>query len=259
MYSSLLFFLFIGTCFSDENPIFGNVYGNTKNIGTKIPLFIRKPIDYNRILVVSNKSIHATTDHNFRKQFTRSKLARGSAISKKCNSRCSAKIPCNKRCQLARDRYQLELAKKKYKKDNVKKYTSTQLNQRYYSGQVSSGKCNSRCKSAKEKYQKQRTQYMKTFHIPCQNGHITNTGYYNGKPLSNQGNPNGNTPGDKTTIGTYGGVAKGRPLGAPGAAQINWPNSAKYNWRTACKSYSSIIGSTKPPSKNYYLQLYFFI
>jgi hypothetical protein len=190
-------------------------------------------------------TIHATTDHNFRKQFARSKLARGSAISKKCNSRCSAKTPCNKRCQLARDRYQLELAKKTYQKNNVKKYTTSQLNQRFYSGQAANGKCNSRCQSAKKEYQKQLTQYMKTFHENCQNGHIKNTGKYNGKPLSNQGNPSGDTPGDKTTIGGYGGVAKGRPLGAPGAGQINWPNSVKYNWRTQCKSYSKIIGPPK--------------
>jgi hypothetical protein len=92
---------------------------------------------------------------------------------------------------------------------------------------------------------------MKIFHEPCQNGHIKNTGSLNGKPLSDQGNPSGDTPGDKTTIGGYGGSAKGRPLGAPGAGQINWPNSAKYNWRTACKSYenqSKTIGSkNKPP------------
>jgi len=183
--------------------------------------------------------VHAKTDHNFRKQFARSKLARGSAISKNCNSRCSAKTPCNKRCQLARDKYQLELAKAKYKKDNVKQYTTTQLNQRYYSGQVKSGSCNSRCKAAKALYEKQRIQYMKTFHEKCQNGHIKNTGSYKGKALSN---PSGDSPGDKTTVGSYRGVAKGRPLGAPGAGQINWPNSAKYNWRTACKSYS-----VKPP------------
>jgi hypothetical protein len=200
-----------------------------------------------RTLVVSK--IHAVTDHNYRKQFARSKLARGAALSKKCNSRCSQKTPCNKRCQLARDRYQLDLAKKKYKKDNVKKYTSSQLNQRFYSGQSEKGKCNSRCQAAKNRYEKQRIQYMKTFHEPCQNGHIKNTGTYKGKPLSDQGNPSGDTPGDKTTIGGYGGVAKGRPLGTPGAGQINWPNSAKYNWRTKCRSYSKIIGSTQPPSK----------
>jgi hypothetical protein len=191
-----------------------------------------KNLNESRTLIV-----HAKTDHNFRKQFARSKLARGSAISKNCNSRCSAKTPCNKRCQLARDKYQLELAKAKYKKDNVKQYTTTQLNQRYYSGQVKSGSCNSRCKAAKALYEKQRIQYMKTFHEKCQNGHIKNTGSYKGKALSNQGNPSGDSPGDKTTVGSYGGVAKGRPLGAPGAGQINWPNSAKYNWRTACKSY----------------------
>jgi hypothetical protein len=141
------------------------------------------------------------------------------------------------------------LAKETYKKNHVKKYTSSQLNQRYYSGQVASGRCNSRCKAAKDQYEKQRTQYMKEFHVHCQNGHIKNTDTYHGKPLSEQGNPSGDTPGDKTTIGGYGGVAKGRPLGTPGAGQINWPNSAKYNWRTACKSYSSILGSIKPPVK----------
>jgi len=200
-----------------------------------------------RTLVISK--IHAVTDPNYRKQFARSKLARGSALSKKCNSRCAAKTPCNKRCQQARDRYQLELAQKKYKKANVKKYTTSQLNQRYYSGQVANGNCNSRCRAAKDRYEKQRIQYMKTFHEPCQNGHIRNKGTYKGKPLSDQGNPSGDTPGDKTTVGGYGGVAKGRPLGSPGAGQINWSNSAKYNWRTQCKSYSKIIGSTKPPSK----------
>jgi len=159
------------------------------------------------------------------------------------------KTPCNKRCQQARDRYQLELAKTKYKRENVKKYTTSQLNQRYYSGQVAKGNCNSRCRAAKDRYEKERIQYMKTFHEPCQNGHIKNTGTYKGKPLSDQGNPSGDTPGDKTKIGGYGGVAKGRPLGSPGAGKINWSNSAKYNWRTQCKSYSKIIGSTKPPSK----------
>ena len=191
--------------------------------------------------------VHAKTDHNFRKQFARSKLARGSAISKNCNSRCSAKTPCNKRCQLARDKYQLELAKAKYKKDNVKQYTTAQLNQRYYSGQVKSGSCNSMCKAAKALYEKQRIQYMKTFHEHCQNGHIKNTGSYKGKAFSNQGNPSGDSPGDKTTVGSYGGVAKGRPLGAPGAGQINWPNSAKYNWRTACKSLG-VPPITNPPN-----------
>jgi len=208
---------------------------------------VNKNIDATRILIVSK--IHAITDHNFRKHFARSKLARGSALSRKCNSRCSQKTPCNKRCQLARDRYQLKLAETKYKKDHVKKYTSTQMNQRFYSGQASNGKCNSRCQSAKKEYEKQRIQYMKTFHEPCQNGHIKNTGTYKGRPLSNQGNPSGDTPGDKTTIGGYGGVAKGRPLDTPGAGQINWPNSAKYNWRTQCRSYSKILGPAKPPSK----------
>jgi hypothetical protein len=222
--------------------LFGSVYGvTTKNIDTKLSKGIRS--------LSKNIKIHAITDSNYKKQFVRSKLARGSAISKKCNSRCSAKTPCNKRCQQSRDRYQLELAKKKYKKDNVKKYTTSQINQRYYSGQVKNGNCNSRCQAAKKRYQKQRTQYMKIFHEPCQNGHIKNKGTLNGKPLSDQGNPSGNTPGDKTTIGGYGGLAKGRPLGAPGAGQINWPNSAKYDWRTECKSYSSIIGNTKSPSK----------
>ena len=235
---------------------FGQVYGRTKDIGNRIKSGIKKTIidaTFERINrnLITNK-LHATTDSNYKKQFARSKLARGSAISKNCNSRCSVKTPCNKRCQLARDRYQLKLAKTKYKKDNVKKYTSTQLNQRQYSAEVSKGKCNSRCKAAKIRYQKERTQYMKTFHEHCQNGHIKNTGTINGKPLSDQGNPSGDTPGDKTTIGGYGGVAKGRPLGAPGAGQINWPNYAKYNWRTDCKSYSKIIGTTNPPSKKLY-------
>ena len=199
-------------------------------------------------------SEHATTDHNFRKQFARSKLARGSALSKKCNSRCFVKTPCNKRCQLARDRYQLRLAQKKYKKNNVKKYTSSQLNQRYYSGQAANGACNSRCRAAKALYEKQRIQYMKTFHEPCQNGHIKNTGSYHGKALSDQGNPSGDSPGDKTTVGQYGGVAKGRPLGTPGAGQINWPNSAKYNWRTICESYSKILS---PPTNHSNIQLLF--
>jgi len=194
-------------------------------------------------------TLHAVTDHNYRKQFARSKLARGAALSKKCNSRCAAKTPCNKRCQLARDRYQLELAKRTYLNTKVKKYTTTQLNQRYYSGQAANGKCNSRCRAAKDRYEKQRIQYMKTFHQPCQNGHIKNTGTYKGKSLSDQGNPSGDTPGDKTTIGGYGGVAKGRPLGSPGAGQINWPNSAKYNWRTQCRGYSHILGLEKPPQR----------
>ena len=194
--------------------------------------------------------LHAVTDPNYRKQFARSKLARGAALSKKCNSRCAVKTPCNKRCQLARDRYQLELAKKTYLKTKVKKYTTSQLNQRYYSGQAENGKCNSRCRAAKDRYEKQRIQYMKTFHQPCQNGHIKNTGTYKGKSLSDQGNPSGDTPGDKTTIGGYGGVAKGRPLGSPGAGQINWPNSAKYNWRTQCRGYSHILGSAKPPQRS---------
>jgi hypothetical protein len=240
-----VFFWYLQVCFA-KDTLFGQVYGNTKNIGTKI-VNILKTRDIKRTLVTP--VLHATTDHNFKKQFARSKLARGSALSKKCNSRCAVKTPCNKRCQLARDRYQLELAKKTYKKNNVKQYTTSQINQRAYSGEVAKGACNSRCQATKARYQKQRTQYMKTFHVPCQNGHLKNTGTYHGKPLSDQGNPTGDTPGDKTTIGGYGGVAKGRPLGAPGAGQINWPNSAKYNWRTDCKSYSSILGPTKPPSK----------
>jgi hypothetical protein len=221
----------------------------TTNIGINLIKIARERSHIYARKLITNK-LHAVTDTNYNKQFSNSKLARGSAISKKCNSRCSAKIPCNKRCQQSRDRYQLELAKKKYKKDNVRKYTTTELNQRYYSAQVANGSCNSRCKSAKNIYQKQRIKYMKTFHEPCQNGHIKNKGVFNGKQLSDQGNPSGNTPGDKKTIGGYGGIAKGRPLGAPGAGQINWPNSAKYNWRTECKSYSKIIGgSTKSPSK----------
>jgi hypothetical protein len=232
---------------STAESFFGQVYGNTKNVGHKIAIIARN-FSMNSIRLLNTPIKYAVTDHNFRKQFARSKLARGSAVSKKCNSRCSAKIECNKRCQLARDKYQLALAKATYKKNNVKQYTSSQLNQRYYSGQVAKDKCNSRCQAAKKNYQKQRTQYMKTFHEPCQNGHIKNTGTFNGKPLSDQGNPSGSTPGDKTTIGSYGGVAKGRPLGAPGAGQINWPNSAKYNWRTDCKSYSvGNQGSPTPP------------
>jgi hypothetical protein len=225
------------------NRLFGSVYGNTLNVGNKITRVIKKYSDNSRSLITS--TLHAITDNNYNKQFVRSKLARGSAVSKKCNSRCSAKISCNKRCQRARDQYQLGLAKTKYKHDNVKKYTSTQLNQRYYSGQLATSSCNSRCRAAKARYQKERTQYMKTFHEPCQNGHIKNTGTLNGKPLSQQGNPSGDTPGDKTSVGSYGGVANGRPLGAPGAGQIKWPNSAKYNWRTDCISYTKT-----PPIKN---------
>ena len=259
---SIIFLLFTSSVLSQFHYV-GNVFGNTKNVGTRIYKAVRnkllrtlattpimQPVKVQvRAQVVQ---VHETTDHNFKKQFARSKLARGSALSKNCNSRCSIKTPCNKRCQLARDRYQLSLAQAKYKKDNVQKYTSTQLNQRYYSGQVAKESCNSRCQSAKAKYQKQRTQYMKTFQEPCQNGHIKNTGTLNGKPLSDQGNPSGNTPGDKTTVGGYGGVGKGRPLGAPGAGQINWSNSAKYNWRTDCKSYSKVLGgpATARPSKN---------
>jgi hypothetical protein len=231
------------------SKLYGHVYGNyTINVGTKLVRNF-KLAKNNRYLLQKKvvSKIQPVTDHNFRKQFARSKLARGSAVSKKCNSRCSVKIYCNKRCKLARDRYQLELAKKKYKKDHIKKYTTKQLNQRYYSGQVAKGLCNSRCQANKKNYQKERTQYMKIFHEPCQNGHIKNKDKYKGKPLSDQGNPSGDTPGDKTAIGGYGGVAKGRPLGRPGAGQINWPNSAKYNWRIDCRSYSKILG---PPSKN---------
>jgi len=220
--------------------IVGQVYGTTINLGTRLLAKTVSSSEKTKVI-----PLHAKTDANYRKQFARSKLARGSALSKGCNSRCAVKTPCNKRCQQARDRYQLDLAKTKYKKDNVKQYTSSQLNQRQYSGQVAKEKCNSRCQAAKSRYQKERTQYMKTFHVPCQNGHIKNTGTLNGKLLSDQGNPSGDTPGDKTTVG---GLANGRPLGAPGAGQINWPNWAKYNWRTDCKSYSAIIGSTKAPS-----------
>lgn len=241
MWVSRLWLLFWASNFvfsnSYEYRLFGSVYGNTLNVGNKIMYVVKKYSDNSRTLITS--TLHAITDHNYNKQFARSKLARGSALSKNCNSRCSAKTPCNKRCQRARDQYQFNLAKAKYKKDNVNKYTSTQLNQRYYSGQVANSSCNARCRAAKTKYQKERTQYMKTFHEPCQNGHIKNTGTVNGKPLGQQGNPSGDTPGDKTTVGGYGGVAKGRPLGAPGAGQINWPNSAKYNWRADCKSYSN--------------------
>ena len=239
--------------------VFGNVFGATKIASERFVQSVRKRADSVKVrFLTKNKtqtqaqasvSLHATTDHNFRKQFARSKLARGSALSSKCNSRCSAKISCNKRCQLARDAYQLKLAKTKYKKDNVKKYTSSQLNQRAYSEQVAKGACNSRCKAAKARYQKERTQYMKTFHQPCQNGHIKNTGIINGKPLSDQGNPSGDTPGDKTTVGGYGGVANGRPLGAPGAGQINWPNYAKYNWRD-CKSYGNKPAASPPTKLN---------
>jgi len=233
---SILIPFSMANMYNDITYIVGHVYTNTKNIGNKITILSRNTSGKRTLI---KTPLHAVTDHNYRKQYSRSKLARGSAISKNCNSRCSAKTPCNKRCQQARDKYQLALAKAKYKKDNVIKYTSTQLNQRYYSGQVANGACNSRCQAAKKRYQQQRTQYMKTFHVPCQNGHIKNKGTYNGKSLSKQGNPSGDTPGDKTTVGGYGGVAKGRPLGSPGAGQINWPNSAKYNWRTECKSYSS--------------------
>jgi len=249
-YTSIVILFNLFTCLTQGSyisnsftRILGNVYGDTKNIGNKVVYIVKKYTNNTRTLIVSKLklNLHAVTDNNFKKQFARSKLARGSAVSKKCNSRCSEKISCNKRCQFSRDRYQLKLAKTKYKKDNVVKYTTTQLNQRFYSGQVSKGACNARCQAAKKRYQKQKIQYMKTFHKPCQNGHIKNTGTYNGKSLSDQGNPSGDTPGDKTTIGGYGGVAKGRPLGAPGAGQINWPNSAKYNWRTECNN------GAKPP------------
>jgi hypothetical protein len=255
-YINMKLFLYIFSLFISSiganSTIFGSVYNHVVNETIKI-LKIRRinKETFTKIPLLSTQSLHATTDHNFNKQFQRSKLARGSALSSKCNSRCSLKTPCNKRCQLARDRYQLKLAKNTYKKNNVKKYTTSEINQRSYSGQVSKGVCNSRCQAAKTRYQKERTQYMKTFHEPCQNGHIKNTGTLNGKPLSDQGNPSGDTPGDRTTIGGYGGVAKGRPLGAPGAGQINWPNSAKYNWRTACKSYENqdktSSGKNKPP------------
>lgn len=226
---------------------YGSVYNHIVNESIKLFKTINRKLNKNGATKIP--PLHATTDHNFNKQFQRSKLARGSAVSKKCNSRCSAKIACNKRCQLARDRYQLKLAKDTYKKNNVKKYTTSEINQRSYSGQVAKGSCNARCQAAKARYQKERTQYMKTFHEPCQNGHIKNTGTLNGKPLSDQGNPSGDTPGDKTTIGGYGGVANGRPLGAPGAGQINWPNSAKYNWRTDCKSYENQDKTiNKPPN-----------
>jgi hypothetical protein len=247
----------IGSATSYTNPIVGHVYGNTKNIGSRIITIAKRKLNRvtsSRVIIppiigrfignmerlLCGLSLHKKYENekNCKKQVARSKLARGSAISKKCNSRCAAKTPCNKRCQIARDRYQLKLAKSTYTKNNVKKYTSSQINQRQYSGKMANGSCNSRCQASKSRYQKQRTQYEKTFHEPCQNGHIKNTGTINGKPLSDQGNPTGNTPGDKTTIGGYGGVAKGRPLGAPGAGQINWPNSAKYNWRTECKSYT---------------------
>jgi hypothetical protein len=276
VYNFLLYTLFVYTpcSFAKEHTkinnlniltrTLGHVYGNTKDIGSRIVYVVRKYVDQHENKQIKNKirtleksikmknNMHSITDHNYRKQFARSKLARGSAVSKKCNSRCSAKIACNKRCQSARDKYQLKLAKTKYQKDNVVKYTTSQLNQRYYSGQVANSTCNSRCQDAKTRYQKQLTQYMKTFHEPCQNGHIKNTGTQKGKPLSDQGNPSGDTPGDKTTIGGYGGVAKGRPLGAPGAGQINWPNSAKYNWRTECKSYGGGGTEKKPPIKSIY-------
>lgn len=249
MKSSLYIFSLFIKSICANSTIFGSVYNHAVNETVKF-LKIRR-LNKEPTTKIHLLSAHATTDHNFNKQFQRSKLARGSALSSKCNSRCSVKTPCNKRCQLARDRYQLKLAKNTYKKKNVKKYTTTQINQRSYSGQVAKGACNARCQAAKKRYQKERTQYMKTFHEPCQNGHIKNKGTLNGKPLSDQGNPSGDTPGDKTTIGGYGGIGKGRPLGAPGAGQINWPNSAKYNWRTACKSYENqgktSSGKNKPP------------
>jgi len=239
--------------------IFGSVFNHAVNDSIKI-FKVRR---LNKEPVEKIPPLHATTDQNFHKQFQRSKLARGGALSSKCNSRCAIKTPCNKRCQLARDRYQLKLAKDTYKKNNVKKYTTSEINQRSYSGQVAKGSCNARCQAAKTRYQKERTQYMKTFHEPCQNGHIKNTGTLNGKPLSDQGNPSGDTPGDKTTIGGYGGVAKGRPLGAPGAGQINWPNSAKYNWRTDCKSYENqgktSSGKNKPPFDSSIIQNIFYL
>jgi len=225
-----------GACSTILDYSIFRVHGTTKDAVSQMVMNARALLNMRNLAVTQRGK--TVVDANFKKQFARSRLARGSALSKKCNSRCAVKTPCNKRCQLARDRYQLKLAKSTYRKNNVKKYTSSQINQRQYSADVAKGNCNSRCRAAKSNYQKQRTQYMKTFHVPCQNGHIKNTGTYNGKPLSDQGNPSGDTPGDKTTIGGYGGVAKGRPLGAPGAGQINWPNYAKYNWRTACKSYT---------------------
>ena len=92
----------------------GSYYNHAKNVTLRISSGVRRAIDSTRTLIVSKVPlpIHAITDNRFNKQFARSKLARGSALSSKCNSRCSAKTPCNKRCQLARDRYQLDLAKK---------------------------------------------------------------------------------------------------------------------------------------------------
>lgn len=251
-------------------PILGNVFPNlyktTKNVGAKLPRAVKNTVPrMSKVPIVpmlpkktqSKKTKEpvirmydmSVTDARYKKHFVTSKLARGGATSKRCNSRCSAKIECNKRCQQAKDRYQLDLAKRRYKKEHVTKYTSPTRNQRFYRGEVEKGRCNRRCQEAKLRYERQRIQYMKTFHELCQNGHIKNTGTYHGKPLSDQGNPSGDTLGDKTTIGGYGGTAKGRPLGRSGAGQINWPNSAKYNWRADCRSYSAIIGSTQPPSK----------
>jgi len=118
-----LFIITLNICaLATSVPLLGNVYGNTKLSDEKIFTGIRERILSISGVAIAKKSapLHAVTDHNFRKQFARSKLARGSALSSKCNSRCSAKTPCNKRCQLARDKYQLQLAKTKYKKDNVK-------------------------------------------------------------------------------------------------------------------------------------------
>jgi hypothetical protein len=120
---------------------------------------------------------------------------------------------------------------------------------RNYNANVADGDCNARCKAAKTRYQTARTQYQRTFHTKCQNGHIKNNANGpNGKPLSYQGNPSGDTPGEKTTIGSYGGVQKGKPLGAPGAGQINWPNWAKYNWRD-CASYENQSKTTADTNK----------
>lgn len=214
--------------------------------------------------------LHDKMDKRARQQFKSSKLARGGALNSKCNSRCSAKAECNVRCQLSGKRYQLAVAKATYKTDNLvplkyannktvvqestgKVVTVVQGNARSYAGSVADGECNARCVAAKTRYDKARTQYQKTFHQPCQNGKIKNNANGpNGKPLSDQGNPSGDTPGEKTTIGSYGGVQNGKPLGAPGAGQINWPNWAKYNWRD-CKSYenqSKTTADTNPKTHN---------
>jgi len=195
--------------------------------------------------------LHDKMDARAKKQFKRSPLARGAALSSKCNSRCAAKSGCNVRCQLSRDRYQLAVAKATFKKDYVNpvKYVNNNSthkswaknpsqNQRFYSGEAAIGACNRRCEDAKKNYQKARLMYMKTFHTKCQNGHIKNTDTLNGKPLSDQGNPSGDTPGDITTKGGYAGVGAGRPLGKAGAGQVNFPNFQKYNWKD-CPSYEN--------------------